>query len=213
MSDLHRATAFGAATTAAEVMSGVDLRGRRAVVTGASSGIGTETARVPAAAGAEVTLAVRDTEAGNRVAAGLTADLPPGSGALLVARLDLADRSTVAAFVANWTGPLHILVANAGVMAFPRLTRTSDGREAQFAVNHLGHFAVATGLHPALVAVDGARVVLVASIGHLFSPVVFDDLDYRFRRYDPWTSYGSPRPPTSCSPSQPPTGGRPPASR
>jgi NAD(P)-dependent dehydrogenase (short-subunit alcohol dehydrogenase family) len=181
---------FGAQTAAAEVIDGVDLHGRRAVVTGASSGIGVETARALAAAGAEVTLAVRDTDAGTRVAARLAAELPSGAGALAVTRLDLADRSTVAAFTAGWSGPLHILVANAGVMAFPQLTRSPEGREAQFAVNHLGHFALATGLHRCLAAAGGARVVSVSSIGHMFSPVVFDDLDYRFRPYDPWTSYG-----------------------
>jgi NAD(P)-dependent dehydrogenase (short-subunit alcohol dehydrogenase family) len=69
-----------------------------------------------------------------------------------VTRLDLADRSTVGALAAGWSGPLHILVANAGVMALPALTRTPDGREAQFAVNHLGHFALATGLHRARAA-------------------------------------------------------------
>ncbi|MFF1684949.1 MULTISPECIES: SDR family NAD(P)-dependent oxidoreductase [unclassified Streptomyces] len=181
---------FGATTTAAEVIDGVDLHGRRAVVTGASSGIGVETTRALAAAGADVTLAVRNTDAGAAVAARLEAELPPGSGKLTVGQLDLADRSTVAAFVAAWNGPLDILVNNAGVMAPPEIARTVDGREWQFAVNHLGHFALATGLHPALAAADGARVVAVSSIGHLFSPVVFDDLDYRFRPYDPWTSYG-----------------------
>ncbi|MFF7598600.1 SDR family NAD(P)-dependent oxidoreductase [Streptomyces mirabilis] len=181
---------FGASTTAAEIIDGVDLHGRRAVVTGASSGIGVETARALASAGADVTLAVRDTDAGARVVARLEAELPSTSGKLTVGRLDLADRSTVAAFVADWTGPLHILVNNAGVMAPPQLIRTPDGRELQFSVNHLGHFALAVGLHPALAAADGARIVSVASIGHLFSPVVFDDLDYRFRPYDPWTSYG-----------------------
>jgi NAD(P)-dependent dehydrogenase (short-subunit alcohol dehydrogenase family) len=190
MSALREPVGFGAQTTAAEVIDGVDLHGRRAVVTGASSGIGVETARALAAAGAEVTLAVRDTDAGTRVVAGLAAELPPGAGPLTVTRLDLADRSTVAAFTASWSGPLHILVANAGVMGLPQLTRTPDGREAQFAVNHLGHFALATGLHRALAAAGGARVVSVSSIGHLLSPVVFDDLDYRFRPYDPWTSYG-----------------------
>jgi NAD(P)-dependent dehydrogenase (short-subunit alcohol dehydrogenase family) len=181
---------FSANTTAAEVIDGVDLHGRLAVVTGASSGIGVETARALAAAGADVTLAVRDTDAGARVAERLEKELPPGSGQLTVGRLDLADRSTIAAFVAAWQGPLHILVNNAGVMATPALTRTPEGREWQFGVNHLGHFALTTGLHPALAAADGARVVSVSSIGHLFSPVVFDDLDYRFRPYDPWTSYG-----------------------
>ncbi|MFJ9711897.1 SDR family NAD(P)-dependent oxidoreductase [Streptomyces sp. NPDC101234] len=182
--------AFGVTTTAAEVVDGVDLHGRRAVVTGASSGIGVETARALASAGADVTLAVRNTEAGDRVVTRLRAELPPESGRLTVARLDLADRSTVAAFVADWQGPLHILVNNAGVMAPSEITRTRDGREQQFGVNHLGHFALTVGLHPALAAADGARVVSVSSTGHLFSPVVFDDLDYRFRPYDPWTSYG-----------------------
>ncbi|MGW2563852.1 SDR family NAD(P)-dependent oxidoreductase [Streptomyces sp. NPDC001514] len=181
---------FGASTTAADVIDGVDLHGRRAVVTGASSGIGVETARALAAAGADVTLAVRNTDAGARVAARLETELPSTSGELTVERLDLADRSTVAAFVNAWTGPLHILVNNAGVMALPELTRTPDGREMQFAVNHLGHFALAVGLRPALAAAEGARIVSVSSIGHLFSPVIFDDLDYRFRPYDPWTSYG-----------------------
>ncbi|MFF2148832.1 SDR family NAD(P)-dependent oxidoreductase [Kitasatospora sp. NPDC058190] len=181
---------LGASTTAAEVIDGVDLHGRRAVVTGASSGIGVETARALAAAGADVTLAVRNTDAGARVTARLEAELPPASGTLTVSRLDLADRSTVEAFVAAWDGPLRILVNNAGVMALPELTRTPDGRETQFAVNHLGHFALAVGLRPALAAAQGARIVSVSSIGHLFSPVVFDDLDYRFRPYDPWTAYG-----------------------
>ncbi|MGW6139488.1 SDR family NAD(P)-dependent oxidoreductase [Streptomyces sp. NPDC055140] len=181
---------FGASTTAAEVLDGLDLHGRRAVVTGASSGIGVETVRALAAAGADVTLAVRDTDAGAKVVARLEPQLPHGAGKLSVGRLDLADRSTVTEFVAAWQGPLHILVNNAGVMAPPQLVRMPDGRELQFAVNHLGHFALAVGLRPALAAANGARVVSVSSIGHLFSPVVFDDLDYRFRPYDPWTSYG-----------------------
>ncbi|WP_406482041.1 SDR family NAD(P)-dependent oxidoreductase [Streptomyces sp. NBC_01615] len=188
---------FGATSTTAEVIDGVDLHGRRAVVTGASSGIGVETARALAAAGADVTLAVRDTDAGARVAARLEAELPPSSGKLTVGRLDLSDRSTVAAFVAAWSGPLHILVNNAGVMAPPEISRTADGREWQFTVNHLGHFALATGLHPVLAAANGARVVSLSSIGHLFSPVVFDDLDYRYRPYDPWTSYGQSKSATS----------------
>ncbi|WP_328535067.1 SDR family NAD(P)-dependent oxidoreductase [Streptomyces sp. NBC_00344] len=190
MSVPHSPLSFGPSTTAAEVIDGVDLHGRRAVVTGASSGIGVETVRVLAAAGADVTLAVRDTASGARVAARLEEELPSEAGKLTVRRLDLADRSTAAEFVAAWHGPLHILVNNAGVMATPQLTRTPDGQEWQFAVNHLGHFALATGLRPALAAAKGARVVSVSSLGHLFSPVVFDDLAYRFRPYDPWTSYG-----------------------
>ncbi|MHB9863412.1 SDR family NAD(P)-dependent oxidoreductase [Streptomyces sp. YIM S03343] len=181
---------FGATTTAAEVVDGVDLHGRRAVVTGASSGIGVETVRALAAAGADVTLAVRDADTGAAVAARIAADLPAGAGKLSVGRLELSDRGSIAQFVAAWSGPLHILVNNAGVMAPPQIAHTPDGREWQFGVNHLGHFALTTGLHRALAAAGDARVVAVSSIGHQFSPVVFDDLDYRFRPYDPWTSYG-----------------------
>jgi len=181
---------FGASTTAAEIVQGVDLHGRRAIVTGASSGIGVETARALASTGADVTLAVRNPEAGREVAGAIAEKLPPGAGALRIATLDLADPASVASLVRAWTEPLHILVNNAGVMALPQLTRTPAGYEMQFATNHLGHFALTTGLHHWLAAADSARVVSVASIGHLFSPVVFDDLHYRFRPYDQWTSYG-----------------------
>jgi NAD(P)-dependent dehydrogenase (short-subunit alcohol dehydrogenase family) len=181
---------YGPTTTAAEVLANVDLHGRRALVTGASSGIGTETARALASAGANVTLAVRNVKAGTEVANTIAEKLSPGHGMVHVARLDLADPASVAEFVRIWSEPLHILVNNAGVMALSQLTRTFDGFEMQFATNHLGHFALAAGLRRWLAAAAGARVVAVASIGHLFSPVVFDDLHYRFRPYDQWTSYG-----------------------
>jgi NAD(P)-dependent dehydrogenase (short-subunit alcohol dehydrogenase family) len=181
---------YGPATTAADIVADLDLHGRRAVVTGASSGIGTETARALASAGAEVTLAVRNLEAGRKAADRIADELPSGAGVLRVSPLDLADPASVAGFVSAWTGPLHILVNNAGVMALPQLTRTPAGYEMQFATNHLGHFALARGLHRWLGQAGGARVVSVASIGHQFCPVVFDDLHYRFRPYDQWTSYG-----------------------
>ena len=183
-------TTYGPTTTAAEIVANVDLHGKRAVVTGASSGIGVETARALASTGAEVTLAVRNLEAGRKVADEIAEKLPSGAEGPQVAPLDLADPASVAAFVRGWSGPLHILVNNAGVMALPKLTRTPAGYEMQFATNHLGHFALTTGLHRWLAAADGARVVAVSSIGHLFGPVVFDDLHYRFRPYDQWTSYG-----------------------
>jgi NAD(P)-dependent dehydrogenase (short-subunit alcohol dehydrogenase family) len=150
--------------------------GRRALVTGASSGIGVETARALASAGAEVTLAVRNVEAGTKVATAIAEMLPAGGTDPQVVRLDLADPVSVADLVRAWAEPLDILVNNAGVMALPQVTRTAAGYELQFATNHLGHFALATGLHQWLAGADGARVVAVASIGHLFSPVVFDDL-------------------------------------
>jgi len=183
-------TTYGPTTTAAEIVANVDLHGKRAVVTGASSGIGVETARALASTGAEVTLAVRNLGAGRKVADEIAEKLPSGAAAPRVATLDLADPASVAGFVRSWSGPLHILVNNAGVMALPKLTRTPAGYEMQFATNHLGHFALTTGLHRWLAAADGARVVAVSSIGHLFGPVVFDDLHYRFRPYDQWTSYG-----------------------
>src|SRR5262245_60460908 len=119
-------TPFGATAIAAEVIAGVDLTGRRAIVTGAASGIGAETARALASAGADVTLAVRDTAAGDRVAREITTGT--GNAAVHVAALDLADPDSVAAFVEQWHGPLHILVANAGVMATPE-RRTAQGWE------------------------------------------------------------------------------------
>jgi len=180
-------TPFTATSTAAEVSEGVDLTGRRVVVTGAASGIGVETARALAAAGAEVTLAVRDVDAGHRTAADITATT--GGTALAVAHLDLADLDSVAAFTEAWTGPLHVLVNNAGVMATPE-TRTPRGWELQFATNHLGHFALALGLHDALAEADDARVVSLSSSAHLRSPVVFDDLHFRERAYEPWSAYG-----------------------
>ncbi|MEU2786952.1 SDR family NAD(P)-dependent oxidoreductase [Streptomyces sp. NPDC007110] len=187
MSELFRSP-FDRDSTAAEVIDGVDLSGKRAVVTGATSGIGVETARALAAAGADVTLAVRRLDAGETVAADLRAR--SGNDAVHVSRLDVADLDSVNAFTADWSGPLHILVNNAGIMMLPELERGIGGQEQQFATNYLGHFALALGLHRALAEAGGARVVTVSSSGHLFSPVVFDDVDYRFRHYDPLGAYG-----------------------
>jgi NAD(P)-dependent dehydrogenase (short-subunit alcohol dehydrogenase family) len=154
---------FGASTTAAEVVAGLDLSGRRAIVTGGGSGIGAETARALAAAGAEVTATTRQ-------------------------EIDLADPASVDRFVRAWSGPLHILVNNAGVMATP-FSRTPEGRELQFATNHLGHFQLALGLYDALAAAQGARVVSVSSVGHVNGEVLFDDVDFERHPYDPWAAY------------------------
>src|SRR6202165_5155709 len=181
-------TPFGFSSTAAELTGGVDLPGKRAVVTGASSGIGVETARALAGAAADVTLAVRNTAAGERVAADI--ERSTGNMSVRVGALDLTDLSSVAAFTDVWSGPLDILVNNAGVMAVQELTLSSSGHEMQFATNHLGHFALAVGLHEALAAAGDARIVSVSSSGHLRSPVVYDDIDYAFRDYDPFGAYG-----------------------
>jgi NAD(P)-dependent dehydrogenase (short-subunit alcohol dehydrogenase family) len=186
MTTLRIVTPFGAQSTAAEVIKGIDLGGKRAIVTGASSGIGVETARALASAGAELTLAVRNVEAGQHTVEDILST--SGDSKLLVASLDLADQASIAAFVANWRGPLHILVNNAGIMAAP-LMRTREGWEMQFATNHLGHFALATGLHGALAAAAGARVVVVSSVGHINGEVLFDDIHFERCPYDAWASY------------------------
>jgi NAD(P)-dependent dehydrogenase (short-subunit alcohol dehydrogenase family) len=177
-------TPFGAESTAAEVAADVDLTGKRMIVTGGASGIGIETARALAGRGADVTIAVRDTEAGARVAADIDGDVR-------VARLELTDLASVRAFVEAWDGSLDVLVNNAGVMAIQQLELTDSGLEKQFATNHLGHFALAVGLHDALAAAEGeARIVSVSSRGHLFSPVVFEDINFERREYTPFGAYG-----------------------
>jgi NAD(P)-dependent dehydrogenase (short-subunit alcohol dehydrogenase family) len=181
-------TAFDAESTSMQVIAGIDLADRRALVTGASSGIGVETARALASAGADVTLAVRDLAAGQRTATDITATT--GNTAIHVSRLDLADQDSIAAFAAGWSAPLHLLVNNAGVMTLPRRELTSRGWEMQFAVNHLGHFALALGLHDALAAAGGARIISVSSRGHLRSPVLFDDLNFTTHPYEPFVAYG-----------------------
>jgi len=181
-------TPFGFHTTAAEVLDGVDLSGKRTIVTGAASGIGVETARALAGRGAAVTLAVRDTVKGAEVALDIARST--GNEQLDVVALELTDPASIDAFTSAWSGRLHILVNNAGVMALPERTLSAYGQEAQFATNHLGHFRLTVGLHDALAAAEGARIVSVSSSAHLRSPVVFDDLNYSFLQYDGWAAYG-----------------------
>jgi NAD(P)-dependent dehydrogenase (short-subunit alcohol dehydrogenase family) len=181
-------TPFSRTSTAAEVIDGVDLSGKTAIVTGAGSGLGIETARALASAGAAVTLAVRRPQAAEEIAAGIIRET--GNAAVSVDALDLSDQHSVRAFTAAWDQPLHILVNNAGIMALPELERTREGWEMQFATNFMGHFALTVGLHGALAATHGARIVSLSSSGNLFSPVVFDDLHFDFRPYDPLVAYG-----------------------
>ncbi|KQO60343.1 SDR family NAD(P)-dependent oxidoreductase [Curtobacterium sp. Leaf261] len=183
-------TPFTATSTAEDVVRGVDLRGVLAVVTGATSGLGVETARVLAAAGAMVTLAVRNVGLGEDVASAIAR--APGTIRPRVAQLDLADPDSVARFVRDWTGSLHLLVANAGLVT-GGLERTARGWELQFATNHLGHHALASGLHPALALGasdrDGARVVVLSSTAHMRADVDFGDLHFECRPYDPQIAY------------------------
>jgi NAD(P)-dependent dehydrogenase (short-subunit alcohol dehydrogenase family) len=181
---------FGKDSTAEEVSQGIDLSGRRALVTGASGGLGAETARVLALRGAAVTLTTRDAAKGEAVAAEIRAST--GNDAVDVMSLELMDPASVRAFAKDYLArhpELQILVNNAGVMACP-LARSREGYESQFATNHLGHFLLTGLLVPALRAGAPARVVNVSSRGHRFSPVVFEDLHYERRPYDKWEAYG-----------------------
>lgn len=175
---------FGNRTTAADVLKGVHLKGRNVIVTGGYSGIGVEAVRALANAGASIVVPARRPDKAREELAGI-----PN---VEVAELDLADLKSVARFAAGYvaTGkPLHLLINNAAIMASPEM-RVGPGWEAQFATNHLGHFALVAGLAPALKAANGARVVSLSSTGHKLSPIVFDDIHFKSRPYDKWKAYG-----------------------
>ena len=183
---------FGTFTPARDVVAGHDLTGKSAVVTGAATGIGVETARALAEAGCAVTLAVRNREAGERIADEIN-QTAKGARAS-VGPLDLSNLASVRAFAEEWgDAPLHILINNAGVMACPQ-SYTADDLEMQIGTNHFGHALLTLSLAGALEsgAVDGktARVVELTSIGHRRSNINWDDPHYRTRAYDKWESYG-----------------------
>jgi NAD(P)-dependent dehydrogenase (short-subunit alcohol dehydrogenase family) len=181
---------FDRGATSDQVLEGLDLAGRLALVTGASSGLGAESARALAARGAAVVLTGRDVAKTEAVAAGIRAST--GNSAVEARELHLDSLASVRAFAKAFAArhpALHVLLANAGVMACP-LARTREGWELQFATNHLGHFLLAGLLAPALRAGAPARVVAVSSAGHQFSPVVFEDVHFERRPYDKWSAYG-----------------------
>ncbi|UOX85199.1 SDR family NAD(P)-dependent oxidoreductase [Amycolatopsis sp. FBCC-B4732] len=172
---------FGAESTAAEVVAGIDLTGELAIVTGGYSGLGLETTRALTAAGAHVVVPARRRATAEEALRGL--------GNVEVAELDLADLDSVRAFAERFLASgrgIDVFIGSAGIMASPE-TRVGPGWEAQFATNHLGHFALVNRLWPAFT--DGARVVSVSSRGHHYGPVRFDDLEFR-RGYDKWLAYG-----------------------
>jgi len=187
-------TPFGFRSTAAEIIHGVDLAGKRAIITGGASGIGIETARALVSAGADVTLAVRRPEAAEVIAADLRT---AGKGKVDVREIDLSGLASIIVFISGWDVPLHILVNNAGIMALPNREVTPQGWELQFATNVLGHFALAVGLRQALAAAKGARVVSLSSSANLLGPVVFDDLHFNFRPYEPFAAYAQSK--TACA--------------
>lgn len=181
---------FDRSATSDQVLEGIDLGGRTALVTGASSGLGAESARALAARGATVVMTGRDLAKTGRVADQIRSST--GSRSVEVMELHLEKPASVRAFAKAFLGrhrALHHLIGNAGVMACP-LRRTVEGWEMQFATNHLGHFLLGCLLAPALRAAAPARVVSVSSAGHSFSPVVFEDIHFERRPYDKWLAYG-----------------------
>jgi NAD(P)-dependent dehydrogenase (short-subunit alcohol dehydrogenase family) len=181
---------FGHETTTDEVLGGVDLGGRRVIVTGASGGLGAETARALASRGASVTLAARDVAKAEAVAARIRQSTDQGS--VDVGALELTSPDRVRAFAKRWldeNDALHILVNNAGLMASP-LARSAQGFEMQLATNHLGHFLLTCLLVPALEAGSPARVVNLSSGGHRFAAFDFDDPNWERGAYDKWAAYG-----------------------
>lgn len=178
---------FGRESTPADVLGDLDLAGTSAVVTGGYSGLGLETTRALAGAGADVVVPARRPDHATEVLDELT-DLP---GSVSVAELDLADLDSVAAFASQMIDarrPIDILINNAAIMACPE-TRVGAGWEAQFATNHLGHFELVNRLWPLLAADGGARVVALSSTGHKRSPIRWDDIQFQ-TGYDKWDAYG-----------------------
>lgn len=183
-------TRFGAQSTTSDVLAGMDLGGKVALVTGASGGLGAETARAFAAHGAHVVLAARNVEKAHAVARAIRAST--GSDRLDVEELELASLASVRACARRVLAShpaLHILVNNAGVMACP-LARTPEGFELHLASNHIGHFLLTGLLLPALRRGAPSRVVCLSSIGHRVTPVALDDLHFERRPYNPWIAYG-----------------------
>ncbi|MZQ86428.1 SDR family NAD(P)-dependent oxidoreductase [Paenibacillus sp. 5J-6] len=175
---------FGAQSTAREVLEGIDLSGKTAIVTGGYSGVGLETTRALAEAGATVIVPARTPEKARASVAGIPR--------VELAELDLIDRDSIDAFAQQFLESgraLDILINNAGIMA-PPLVRDKRGYESQFATNHLGHFQLTLQLWPALKQAGSARVVSVSSTGVRFGGVNFEDIHYEQQEYDKWKAYG-----------------------
>lgn len=168
-----------------QILDGIDLGGRTAIVTGGYSGIGLETVRALAKAGARVIVPVRNRAKASENLAGVPGDIR-------TADMDLCDLSSIRAFCEEMTADLEridLLVNNAGVMACPE-ARVGPGWESQFGTNHMGHFAMTTGLMPLLEAGESTRVVSLSSIAHKRSGIHWDDIQFERTPYDKWTAYG-----------------------
>lgn len=181
---------FGFDSTTDEVLAGLDLAGRRIVITGAASGLGEESTRALAARGASVLMLARDAER-NAAAAARVRDAVADAD-LTLDTVDLADLASVRSFAARYLAggrPIDVLINNAGVMACPH-GHTADGFEMQFGTNHLGHFALTQLLEPAVLAGDSPRIVILSSSAHGMADVDLDDPGFEHSDYDPWVAYG-----------------------
>jgi NAD(P)-dependent dehydrogenase (short-subunit alcohol dehydrogenase family) len=181
---------FGATSTTDDVLAGVDLHGKRILVTGVSAGLGVETSRALAAHGASVVGAARDLEKAQSAIAGARPDAASGRGSIELVQLDLADLSSVRACADALLAdgkPFDVVIANAGVMATP-FGKTVDGFETQFGTNHIGHFVLINRI--ASLVKPGGRVVMLASSGHRFANVDLGDPNFERTAYDPFVAYG-----------------------
>lgn len=194
--DDRHGSGFGESSTADDVLDGLDLGGRRFLVTGSSGGLGLETVRALASRGATVVMAARDRAKNENAAEGIRSANP--SARLELLDVDLGSLASVRAAAADFVrdpGPLHGVVANAGIMATP-YALSVDGFESQFAVDHLGHFLLVRELLPRLAETAASsgvtsRVVIVSSAGHRMGDVDFDDVNFERRDYDPFLAYGA----------------------
>ncbi|WP_065382828.1 SDR family NAD(P)-dependent oxidoreductase [Hyphomonas sp. ND6WE1B] len=181
---------FNAQSTTDEVLEGVDLSGKRFLITGVSSGLGVETARALVAHGASVTGAVRDLAKAHAATDEVREAAASGGGQFSLIELDLASLSSVrscADKLVHSGAKFDVVIANAGVMATP-FGYTADGFETQFGTNHLGHFLLVNRIAPLIN--DGGRLVNLSSAGHRISDVDLEDPDFEHTPYDPWIAYG-----------------------
>src|SRR5579871_6630550 len=181
---------WGATSTADEVLSGIDLHGKRVLVTGVSAGIGVETARALAAHGAQVTGAARDLEKGEAATAQVRKDAVTNGGSFELVALDLASLKNVRACADKLLArgqAFDVVIANAGVMATP-FGHTMDGFETQFGTNHLGHFVLINRIAPLIRT--GGRLINLSSAGHRYANVDLDDPNFERTTYDPFVAYG-----------------------
>jgi len=184
-------TRYGKDTTTDELLEGRTLSGRRMLITGGTSGLGLETARVLAAHGADVVITARDADKAERAVATIRAAAAPGA-TVEVRELDLASLASVHACADRLLAegqPIHVLFANAGVMACPQ-GRTREGFETQIGTNHLGHFVFVGKLAPLVIRSAPGRIVVTSSAGHRISDVDLDDPNFERTPYDPWVAYG-----------------------